>query len=754
MKAVYFIILSLFSVLLLRGQVNLDEAVQINSYLGEDLADKRNPKAITNKDGIIAVIWEDERNGLNELYFQLINTGLKRIGANLNLAPGYTVEKNQYDLAALSNGNFVVTWSGAISGRENVYFSIIGPTGQVIIENQLVPKGETISANAYPAVENLWDNTFILGFVEDDFSEPAVRAQRFDYNGQAIGERLLLESLARGDDAENIDIAVNDDKEILFVYQREVGIRDFDIAAVVLDENLKIQGTNLRVNSVEGEAKNPTCVSLLDNDFLIFWLDTREDFTGSVYGQALKASGQKTGRQRKVGTGMGTLITNRYPRALRLGTRIGISNVRSSSIISFVSKELRSPTHDQYEGDLPFPVLVNGEVGAVHLQSILSNFNGGIGAKVILQINEDEYRVNDDQNSVSETVRAYEYSPEGRGIVIWNDLKNGLSSGFAQRIAPDNSLAGDPISVSSGRSSSYTTAIAKDGHFAIYFAEIANFQTTWVINFYAPDGSLIRRKVLGTEDGTAIIGGFQGIEYNPNLNNYVLWSRENESFNSPNSVLRVWTYNLRGDNASDKKTLLSDNAQSIFRWMPRENGDFVISYMDFSKGFSQLDAYWVVVTPNLEIRTGPQRLNTVVGTYSQSSHRLIPGPNNSMYILFQSELENVGNDSLNNPYIIRELDQFDQISGEYYIPAGGNLRGWHYHKDQIRLWKERSDDIYQVKIDPQTFTSSESVAIPEDTKRQNLNFRYHEQGLSVVFQELRTPGKGLDIFSYLIKDAD
>ncbi|MEL7121829.1 MAG: hypothetical protein AAFO07_20445, partial [Bacteroidota bacterium] len=506
MKEFYFSVLFLFLVLLLSGQANLEEAIQVNSYLGEDLADKLNLKAIANSDGIIAVIWEDERNGLSELYFQLVDTEQKNIGANLNLAPGYTVEEDQYDIAALSNGNFVVSWSGAISGQENVYFSIIDPSGQIIIENQLLPKGETISANAYPTLENLWDDSFILGFVEDDFSEPAIRAQRFDYNGQALGERILIDSLTRGDDFEHVDIAVNDDQEILFVYQREVGIRDFDIAAVILDESFEIKATNLQVNAVEGEAKNPTCVSLSDNDFLIFWLDTRENFTGSVYGQAVTPSAQTTGTQRNIDSGTGTLISSRYPRALRLGTNIAISNVRSSSILSFVRKDLRPRTHDQYQGTLPYPVLVNGEIGAVHLQSLLSNFNGGIGAKIILQIDSDEYQINDDENSASELVRDYEFSPEGRGVVIWNDLKNNLSSGFAQRIAPDNSLAGGAISISDGRSSAYTTAIAEDGHFAIYFAEIANFQTTWVINFYDPSGDLIRRRVLGTEDGTAIIG--------------------------------------------------------------------------------------------------------------------------------------------------------------------------------------------------------------------------------------------------------
>ncbi|MEO0340521.1 MAG: hypothetical protein AAF242_15090, partial [Bacteroidota bacterium] len=598
MKATYFIWTFLFINSLLYGQADLAEAIQVNSDLGSDLALKQNPKAIANDDGIVAVIWEDERNGLNELYLQLIDDRQRMVGSNLNLSSSYKVERDQYDLTALSNGNFLVSWSGTISSSDNVYFTIIDPEGEVVLENQLVPKAENISNNAFPAVAALGDNRFVLGFVEDDFSDPAVRAQLYDYDGQAIGDRLLIESLPRGDDALNIDIAVNNSKEILVVYQREVSFRDYNIAAVVLDENLQLQSTNLKINEVEEEGKNPSAIALSDGNFAIFWLDTRASSRGNTYGQKLTPSAEPTGPQRAlVSTSSGTVITNRYPRVLRLGDRIGVSNARSSTAITLVDEDLDLIQNDQYEGVLPFPVAVNNEIGAVHLQGIVSNFTVGGSEKVILQIEDDQTRINNDQNSFSESIRELAFSPEGNGVVIWDDLRNGKQYGFAQRIAPDNTLLGDPITIPRERSSSYEIAIAKDGSFAIYFAEIANFQTTWVIQFYDAEGNLLRRRKLGTEDGTANIAEFQGIEYNPEQNNYVVWSRENASNNSTNSVLRVWTYDVDGENRSDKKTLFDREAQSIFRWAVREDGNFVVAFMDFSNGFNDLDAYWAVVSP-------------------------------------------------------------------------------------------------------------------------------------------------------------
>lgn len=754
MKTAYLFATFLFSVLLLNGQANLENAIRVNSYLGDGLATKYNPKAIANSDGIIAVIWEDERNGLNELYFQLLDADHKLIGSNQNLAPDYIVEKDQYDLAALSNGNFVITWSGAISGNSEVYFTIIDPTGEVVLENQLLPRGEMITANAYPAVEALWDESFILGFVEDDYSNPAVRLQRFNYQGEPMGDRLLLESLPKGDDALNVDIAINAEKEILVVYQREVGILDYDIAAVILNKSLKVQGTNLQVNEVEGEAKRPTCVDLSDNNFAIFWVDTRDSYTGTLHGQRVRPDGTTRGSQRDYGSGSGTLYTNRYPRALRLGTDVAVNNLRSSSTISIVREDLRPRTYDQYDGNFPYPVIVDGEIRGVHVQGIITNFSGDIAAKIILQIDDKAYGVNDDKNSFSNTAVAYEFSPEGRGVIIWTDIVAEKTIGFAQRIAPDNTLLGDPITVPKQSAGPYDLAVAEDGSFAVYFAEIKDRNTTWVINFYDANGGLKTRKVLGTEGGTANIGGFQGIEYNPERNNYIVWSRENETSGSNNSVLRVWTYDLNGGSASEKKTLLSDDSQSIYRWQLRQNGDFVVAYMDFSQGFSALDGYWVIVSPDLEIKLGPERLNTEEGTFSNLSHQLFPGPNNSMWLIYKSQLQDVGEAGINYPYVLRKLNEFNDYSSEKFIPLEGELRGWHYYKGFIRLWKEDDGDIYEVKVDPQTFETEETLVFSENDLQKDFYFRFHQQGLSLIYSEAREPGKGFDVYSYLIKDKD
>jgi hypothetical protein len=41
----------------------LENALRVNDYLGDDLGFKRNPKMAANADGALCIVWEDDRNG-------------------------------------------------------------------------------------------------------------------------------------------------------------------------------------------------------------------------------------------------------------------------------------------------------------------------------------------------------------------------------------------------------------------------------------------------------------------------------------------------------------------------------------------------------------------------------------------------------------------------------------------------------------------------------------------------------------------
>ena len=62
-----------------------------------------------------------------ERYIQVLDKQLKPVGGNINLSPGMIIKKEDFDLTPLSNGDFVVSWSGAIEGNDQANYSIIQP---------------------------------------------------------------------------------------------------------------------------------------------------------------------------------------------------------------------------------------------------------------------------------------------------------------------------------------------------------------------------------------------------------------------------------------------------------------------------------------------------------------------------------------------------------------------------------------------------------------------------------------------------
>lgn len=745
MKRTFFFLSIIFSCFLLRGQGDLSQAIRVNSYLGEGLADKGEPKAIANSAGRIAFAWEDQRNGYNELYFQILDERQQPVGANRNLSPGLSVEENQFDLAAMPDGSFVLSWSAEQTNDPQIYFAIIDPAGNWVLEPQILPEEEGSSGMNYPVVEALSDSSFVLAFIPDNYRQPTIQVQVFHRDGRPLTERVIVDELPKFDDFDYPDLAVNGRGEILLVYQREIDFLDSDIGAAVLDSDLNIIGSTLQINGVSGEAERPTCLAMEDNDFGVFWLDKRSENRGRVYGVKFTKAGKKSGSERNLGTLTGTVSSRRFPRAIRVGDQMAVANARSLNSLTFLYSSLQPRTSEFYEGYYLFPVAMGNQIEPVFTQGDLTNFYVGRRRKIVLQDGNQEMLINDDIHSYDEQHIEVAFAPNGTGLILWSNVKDGENIVYGQRVTAENQLDGEPFVVTHATSSLHDIAFAQDGSFAIYYVEIENRQTLYYINFYDSNAKLIRKKYFGIEDGTANIGEWQGIEYSPKENEYLIWDRSGDG-------LSVRRSDIRGGSITPAKIVLDESDAGHFRWMAREDGDLVVSYMSVSN--QSRDAYAFVMAPNLLVPKDPVRLNEKALTYTKFSHRLIKGDDNRVWIIYQSNENNVGSSGLEEPYILQEWTADNNLADPVIIPSRGDLRGWTFQNGQIQLWEERSDELYLIRLDPDTYSRSEEAVAIIGAFQEDFQFAAHPNGTSVVFRDVRTPGKGYDIFSLRLSDED
>ena len=76
----YTLLFALFLCFLAKAQQPLPNALRLNSYLGDRLAEKDHPRALSNDQGQTIVVWEDTRNGGNELFAQVLDANRNRVG--------------------------------------------------------------------------------------------------------------------------------------------------------------------------------------------------------------------------------------------------------------------------------------------------------------------------------------------------------------------------------------------------------------------------------------------------------------------------------------------------------------------------------------------------------------------------------------------------------------------------------------------------------------------------------------------------
>ena len=732
----------------LPSQQTLDTAIQINAYLGEDLANKRFPKAVTNSQGVMSVIWSDTRNGTPQLFLQLLDRDLSPIGPNQNLTPDQEILPEETDLVAMPNGHFFLTWVEGPSFRSVVYYTIIAPDGTSILPPRILETSLSDNEARFPAVTIAPDSTLILAYAANDLFAPTAEVQRLSWQGDLVGAAVTIDSLDTFDEFEYLDITAAPTGQILVTYERKTSSVDANIAAVILDNNLQPLRKRLQINDVTDEALRPACLTLPDNDeFAVLWVDTRTNFVGDIYYQRIQLDGRLIGNQRQIISANGGLSSRRII-AFRFGEQIGFTMGSRLDEVHLLEEDLRIDRTLRMGGNDPYPVEINGAVNAVYARGIRVPKSVLGGQRIIVRNGDVSFDLNDDMHSASENIKASAFTTDGHGIVLWENLDQAERIVYGQRISPRNELIGTPFVVARGSLRSLDIDMAMDGSFAIYYDLLRDFQTFYRVRFFNAEGNLLRERELGMTSGTAVINQSRGIEYHPLKDQYVVWIRD---FKDGILFLSAQPFDLDGSTAGGPITLLSDGSYTQFQWFLRSNGDYVIT---FQEGLSNANQLYLVVDKDLNIVQPAKRVNTVNQSMRSGTHRIFRGQGDNLILVHRTQRNNLGPDSLVSPYVLRMLDPQNNLLAEQYLPNTGRWLEAAVYQEQLRVWEQRSDGIYDLRIDPQTFAITERRVLPSQDLRDGYQLTLHQAGLSILFREARHPGRGFDLFQFLATDAD
>lgn len=733
-----------------KGQADLTDATQINPYIGADLATKRFPKAVSNTNGDIAVVWSDDRNGQHQLFLQFMDAQRNLVGSNINLTPGEEIEEREYDLLALPNGNFLIAWSSDEAFNPTIKYAVYAPDGTLVLAPVAVENGPDDRGSRYPAIALYDETTFVMSFVPFRFSEETIDVQLFSTSGGAISDRVSLDTLTGFGDFEFSDVLVTEDKQILVAYQRPVGFIDNNVGFALLDADLNILRRNRRLNPTNGEAIHPSCVEVSDGNLAVFWLDFTNSFQGETYGQLIEPDGDRVGNAKRIGLNDGQVSSDQYPWPLRNGDRLALSNFPAIDKLTTLNDDLEPLATTEFEGFRCYPVAMGNGFGAVFPQGLRFATTLASTQFIVLQRNDNEYKLNTDEFSFGERFQEWAFREDGTGIVLWTNIQNGDEVTFGQRMTGANERVGDPFVVSTGSTNGHKIALADNGGFAIFYQEFEDFKTFYYLAFFDGAGNLIRRRSLGETGGTAVLEDSRGVEYNPVSDQYLFWSRE---FNNDVSQLRVRRTTLTGDFVGSTRTVLSEEGIGTFRWVVRDNGEYVVAYRRLI-GFTDNNVFLAVLGQDAQRQAGPIRFNDTDNIASSNSHEIWKGANGRIWVRYQYDGNNVGPDQLSSPIVFRSFSPENTLGNEILMDRNGTIRDRFSYRNRLCFWVERSGNIYQRRYSPTLGTFSERLFIPEADLRRDFQFVRQGNGMTILFREARTPGRNYDLFRFVTTDQD
>jgi hypothetical protein len=741
----------LLSCLTASAEVDFSTAERLNTYTNDSFARKANPLALANASGEVLVIWEDHRNGTAELYGQLLDSESNPVGGNFNLTGGEAIAEWQYDIASFPNGNFLVAWSSGVGFWQQIKFTILSPLGATILPTQTLENGEGNRGTNFPAVGVLDDATFVIAFIPDDTGDPSVEIQRFTASGNPIAPRVMLDSMDNFNDFAFTDVAVADGGNLLVTYQREIDFRDNNIAAVVLDPDLQVLNTHLVLNPVEGEAYNPSCLSLPDGHFGVFWMDESTDvFVGEVFAQKVLSTGQLDGSAGLVAgyTGSGG-SSDRYPRPVRNGEQMAVSLVAEFKGLTTINSDLEGQGTAIFEGYNLAPFAVEGGFASVLGRSVRTNF--AVFANTIdVQRGDEILRINDDELSGEELVTEIAMREDGSGLLLWQFDTSGKRIIYGQVLGAGNTLEGDPFVFTTASTGYESIALAEDGSFAIFYVEFRDFNSYFYVNIYDAEGNLMQNTLVRETSGTALISLTNGIIYNPASEDYAVWSR---IFGNEATSFNIQRISATGQLAGSLMTIGALEGHSDFYVEARDNGECVIMSME-KESFTVSDVYLTVLNPQYAVSAGPIRMNSVLQAATPSQHRLWLDEAGGAWVRYFYNSSAELPEGVDSRFVVQTIGTGTLPSEEYFLPSLSGIRAQFSYNGKVVLLEKSSDDYSIHRFDPQSGELTEQLIFEEEPLREDFRFIPHGNQLSLIFHEARTPGRSFDLFRFIAEDGD
>ncbi|MDI6767290.1 MAG: hypothetical protein QME52_10755 [Bacteroidota bacterium] len=515
-------------------------------------ASQLSPSIAMDGSGNFVIAWMDYRNNNDDIYYQQYTSSGVAQGVNTKANDDAgTASQGSPSIAMDGSGNFVVVWMDNRNVNWDIYCQQYNSVGIVLGVNFKVNDDTGIANQTNPFITIDGSGNFVIVWMDYRNGNYDIYYQRYNTIGIAQGVNTKANDDSGTSGQSSPSIAMDGRGNFVIVWS---GNRNgnSDIYSQRYNSSGVAQGVNFKVIDYAGGMYPPSVSMDGSGNYVVVWFDDRSDFS-DIYSQRYNSVGAAQGIIFKVNDGTGT--THQY-----------------------------SPSISMYGNENFVIAWGDGRIGNSDIYYQRYNLNGiaqGVNAKV-----------NDDAGTEGHWSPSVAMDGSGNFVIVWMDSRNGDYDIYYQRYDSSGTALGTNLKANddSGTAGQSSPSIAMDGigNFVIVWKDGRNDWSDIYFQRYSSTNDAIGVNTKASDDAGMVWLGAPSIAMDGSGNFAVAWG----DHRNDNNDIYFQRYDSTGTPTGVNIKANDDEgtAYQVFPSLAMDGGgDFVIVWQDYRNGLYNPD---------------------------------------------------------------------------------------------------------------------------------------------------------------------
>ncbi len=264
-----------FSIYGADGLVDFNGTIESDSNAGTQ-PNYRDPHVAVSSSTSALVVYALTDGAGTRIVGRIIDPSAGTIGAQIGLIT-FTANESQPDVAALTNGNYVITCTDFTGGDNRIAYRIIDSAGANVLSASFISatSGDTFS-DSEPSVTALTGGGFVISYTDTDVNDTDISYRVFNAAGTEIGSGTAGVNSSNTTNLSNESVVAGlaDGSFVIVLDADEAGVDRMEVTHV------SATGTVLGSTSFAGTGTDPAVVDMDDGRFAVTWQSL--DATGGI----------------------------------------------------------------------------------------------------------------------------------------------------------------------------------------------------------------------------------------------------------------------------------------------------------------------------------------------------------------------------------------------------------------------------------------------------------------------------------------